>query len=125
GPDALATLLPALPLAEALGDTRSLARVHRALALLYVWTGPPERAHEHGHRAIELARGAGDVSIEFWARWGLAVLGGMRGDTDHMREAIEQITELAERSRSPVLRLWTAELEVELAYGRGEWDSGI
>ncbi|MEX2467301.1 MAG: AAA family ATPase [Gemmatimonadota bacterium] len=125
GSDALETVLPALPLAEGLSDAGATARVHRALALLYVWIGPPEKAHEHGRKAIELARQVEDVSIEFWARWGLAVLVGMRGETGRMQEAIEQITELADRSRSPVLRLWTAEMEIELAYGRGDWDSGI
>jgi tetratricopeptide (TPR) repeat protein len=93
GADALETVLPALPIAERLGDVGAEARVHRALALLYLWIGPPEKARQHGRRAIELAREAGDVTIEFWARWGLAVLGGMRGETGDMRDAIEEIKE--------------------------------
>lgn len=125
GADALAILAKALPIAEGLGDDRLLARVHRALALLHVWVGPPEKAIEHGERAIELARAVGDLSIEFWALWGLAVLDGMRGNTQRMARGIEAINEIAERARSPVLRLWTAEMSVELAYGQGEWDTGI
>lgn len=123
--DALETLHEALPLAEKIGDAGLLARVHRALALLHVWVGPPEDAERHGERAIELAREVGNLSIEFWARWGLAVHKGMRGDTDAMAEAIDEITELADRARSPVLRLWTADMSVELAYGRGDWDTGV
>ena len=99
--------------------------MHRALALLHVWVGPPEKAQEHGERAIELAEEVGDLSIEFWARWGLAVLAGMRGDSRRMAAAVEQVKDLADRVRSPVLRLWTADMAVELAYGRGEWDRGI
>jgi tetratricopeptide (TPR) repeat protein len=40
----------ALELAEDLGDPALLARAHRALLLLYLWTGPSERAREHGRR---------------------------------------------------------------------------
>ncbi|MDZ7779016.1 MAG: AAA family ATPase [Gemmatimonadota bacterium] len=125
GDEALETVRLALPLAEELSDAALLARVHRALELLHVWIGPPGLAHEHGHRAIELALKVGDVSVEFWARWGWAVLGGMRGDPERTHEAIAELTELADRARSPVLRLWTDELEIEFAYGRGEWDAGM
>ena len=31
---------------------------------------------------LELARQAGDVSIEFWARWSVAVLAGMKGEIE-------------------------------------------
>lgn len=125
GTAALETLKPALPLAEKVGDASLLARVHRALALLHVWIGPPEAAESHARQAIELARAVGDVSIEFWARWGLAVLSGMRGDTDRMVETVAQVDELADRARSPVLRLWTADMVVELRYGQGTWDDGL
>ncbi|MDH3422797.1 MAG: AAA family ATPase [Gemmatimonadota bacterium] len=122
---ALRALGEALPLAESLGDARLLARVHRALALLHVWVGPPAKAIEHGETAIELARRVGSSSIEFWARWGLAVLTGMRGDTERMATAIDEVSNIADEARSPVLRLWTADMAVELAYGRGDWDDGV
>ena len=125
GADAMATLAPALPLAEELGEPGPLARVHRALALLHLWVGPPDKARAHAERAIVLAREIGDTSIEFWARWGLAVLGGMRGDTSEMSRAVDQVNELANGARSPVLRLWTADMSIELAYFTGEWDRGI
>lgn len=123
--EALRTLHQALPLAEGVDDRALLARVHRALALLHVWVGPPAAAEEHGARAIELAREVGNLSIEFWARWGLAVLTGMRGDTEGMARAIDAVSEIADRARSPVLRLWTADMSVELAYGQGDWDAGL
>lgn len=125
GGDAMETLAPALPLAKELDDPGLLARVHRALALLHLWVGPPARAREHAEHAIGLARRTGDSSIEFWARWVLAVLEGMRGDTAEMGIAVDQVNELASSARSPVLRLWTADMSIELAYFRGEWDRGI
>ncbi|MEX2048063.1 MAG: AAA family ATPase [Gemmatimonadota bacterium] len=125
GDEALGTLDRALPLAERLGDPALLARVHRALALLRVWIGPPKVAREHAEKAIGLARQAGDISVEFWARWGLAVLEGMRGDTAQMARAVDEVNALAEKARSPVLRLWTADMSFELAYFHGDWDRGI
>ncbi len=125
GDDALAALNEALPIAEELRDARLLARVHRGLALLHVWVGPPEQAFEHGHTAVHLAQQVGDLSIEFWARWGLAVLVGMRGDTRAMGQGIKEIQDIADKLRSPVLRLWAADMAVELAFARGEWDTGI
>jgi len=125
GREALDMLRPALPLAEALDEPELLARVHRALALLHVWVGPPAEAREHAERAVVLARRVGDLSIEVWARWGIAVLDGMRGDTERMAISVEDVNALADRARSPVLRLWTADMQIELAYFRGEWDKGI
>jgi ATP/maltotriose-dependent transcriptional regulator MalT len=122
---ALEALGRALPIAESIGDPHLRARVHRALALLHVWMGPPDTVIHHASIAIELAREVGDLAIEFWARWGLAVLEGMRGDTVALSHAIDEVNEIADRARSPVLRLWTADMSVELAYARGEWDTGI
>ena len=125
GIGALAVLDTALPLAEAIGHPGLLARVHRALALLYVWLGPPDKATEHGERAIVIADEIGDLSIGFWARWGMAVLAGMRGDIERMMSTLEDISAMADEVRSPVLRLWTAEMMVEHCYATGEWDTGI
>jgi ATP/maltotriose-dependent transcriptional regulator MalT len=123
--EALAELETALPQAQALGSPDLLARAHRALALLYVWIGPPSVAEEHAARAIELASSIGDLAVEFWARWGLAVLAGMTGDTKRMAEGVAAATELADKLRSPVLRLWTADMTIEMAFGSGDWDAGI
>lgn len=115
----------ALEEAETLGRPELLARVHRSLALLHVWIGPPAEADRHAQRAVSLAREVGDLTVEFWSVWGLAVLWGMIGDTARMRQGIAEATRLADLLRSPVLRLWTAEMSIELAYGTGEWDSAI
>jgi DNA-binding CsgD family transcriptional regulator len=125
GTEALETLSSALPMAESLGEPGLLARVHRGLSLLHLWIGPPETAKQHAERAIVLARQIGDTSIEFWARWAFWVLEGMRGDTAGMGVAVEQVNALADSARSPVLRLWTADMSMELAYFRGEWDRAI
>ena len=122
--EAIETVLLALPIAEGLASPHLLARVHRALALLHVWIGPPHTTREHATRALELAREVGGLSIELWARWALAVLSGMSGATDEMAAAIDELNDLAARWRSPVLRLWSAEMAIELAWGRGDWDAG-
>lgn len=125
GAEAQAEIAEALPIAEELGDPGLLGRFHRSLGLLHVWTGPPGAAVEHAERAIEFARLAGDPSVEFWARWGLSVLGGMTGDTARMSAGIAEATAIANKLRSPVLRLWTAEMSIELAYASGDWSTGI
>jgi DNA-binding CsgD family transcriptional regulator len=123
--EALAVLTAALPDAEAVGSPELLARAHRALSLLHVWIGPPQVAEDHGRRAIELASSTGDLTVEFWTRWGLAVLAGMTGDTKRMAEGVAAATAIADKLRSPVLRLWTADMSIEMAYGSGNWDEGI
>ena len=125
GADAQKEVEAALQAAQELGDPRLLARVHRSLALLHVWIGPPEKACEHAELAIGLASEDADLTVEFWARWGLAVLWGMRGDTARMAEGVDALADLAERLRSPVLRLWAVELSIEMAYANGDWDRGI
>jgi DNA-binding NarL/FixJ family response regulator len=115
----------ALAQAEKLGDASLMARARRSLALLHVWIGPPAVAEDHARRAIELAVASGDTAVEFWAHWGLAVLWGMTGDTRAMAQGIEEARRLADRLRSPVLKLWTTELSIELSYATGDWDVGI
>ncbi len=125
GTEALSELETALPLAQTLGDKELLARVHRSLALLRIWIGPPDAAERHALEAIELAGQANDLSVEFWARWGLAVLKGMTGDTASMGKYLKGATALADRLRSPVLSLWTTELTIELAFATGDWQAGV
>ena len=112
-------------IAEQARDNALLARVHRALLLLHIWIGPPETAREHGVRAATLARESKDATTEFFAEWGLAVLEGLMGHTVTMAAHIAEIDRIAEQQRSPLLRLWGAELSIELATARGEWERGI
>lgn len=107
------------------GDIALLARAHRALLLLHIWIGPPDEARSHGARAAQLAREAGDVSTEFFSEWGLAVLEGLTGHVDAMARHLAVTERIADQRRSPLLRLWTDELSIELAAALGEWDRGI
>ena len=125
GVEALRDAEAALPLAELLGDHRLLARAHRALGLLYTWTGPPDRARAHGTTAVRLAQEGGDLGAEFWARWGLTVLAGLRGDQRSMAEGIVECGRMASNLHSPVLQLWVAELSIEGSYASGRWDEGV
>lgn len=115
----------ALRIAMEAGDTALLARVHRSLLLLRIWTGPPDEARAQGARAAELARQISDPSTEFFAEWGLAVLEGLTGHTGSMARHLANTEQIAERLRSPLLRLWTAELSIELASALAEWERGI
>jgi DNA-binding CsgD family transcriptional regulator len=119
--DALQDATAALSLATPLGDGALLARVHRALLLLHVWTGPSAEARVHGERAVALAAASGERSVEWSAHWAMAVHSGLTGEgtatAHHMREA----ERLADEVRSPVLRLWTADVGIEYLAGIGEW----
>jgi DNA-binding CsgD family transcriptional regulator len=112
-------------IAERAGDGSLLARTHRALLLLHIWIGPPDEARAHGARAVALARSAGDAYTEFFSEWGLAVLEGLTGHTAAMAEHIAVIERVAEQQRSPLLRLWTAELAIELGAAVGDWEQAI
>lgn len=107
------------------GEPALLARVHRALMLLHVWTGPAELARRHGEEAIRLAHDTEDRTLVFSAHWGMGVLEGLRGNSEGLTDQIGRMRSIAEEIDSPVLRAWTAELEIEYAAGRGEWDEGI
>jgi DNA-binding CsgD family transcriptional regulator len=112
-------------IAEAEHDVALLARTHRALLLLHIWTGPPDEARAQGAKAVELARAAGDDYTEFFSEWGLAVLEGLTGHTSRMATHLAATEQIAERLRSPLLSLWTAELSIELNAAVGDWDRGI
>jgi DNA-binding CsgD family transcriptional regulator len=112
-------------IAETAGDVNLLARTHRALLLLHIWVGPPDEARTHGARAVALARDARDAYTEFFSEWGLAVLEGLTGHTTAMAEHIAATERIAEQQRSPLLRLWTAELVVELSAAVGDWEDAI
>jgi DNA-binding CsgD family transcriptional regulator len=112
-------------IAEVAGDTALVARAHRSLMLLRIWTGPPDEARVQGARAAQIANEIGDTSTEFFSEWGLAVLEGLTGHTDAMARHLAVTEGIADRQRSPLLQLWTAELSIELAAALGEWDRGI
>lgn len=115
----------ALAAAEPLGDAALLARVHRALLLLYLWTGPEAAARDHGRRAIELSLSAGDRATEWSAHWGLATLGGLTGHACEVARHLADAERLAVELRSPLREVWTAEVAVEYHAGIGEWEVAV
>jgi len=123
--DAKAEMECALQAAEAAKSTPLLARAHRALLLLYAWTGPADVALFHGRKAVELAVSSKDLMLEWTAHWGMAVLAGLTSDAAGMIKHIRESEHLAERLKSPLLALWSAELSVQYASTTGDWDAGL
>lgn len=115
----------ALAIAQDADDPALLARAHRALLMLYLFQGPPERAREHGSRAAELAAAVGERGVEWSAQWALAILEGFTGNTAAMQMHLSQAERIADELRSPVLRVWTSEVAIEFATGRGDWDAAL
>ncbi len=115
----------ALAIAEAIGDPRLLGQVHQALQALSIWRGPSREAVEHGTKALEFARAAGDTRTVWQAEWAFAYHAGLTGDSAGTLRHIQQASQLADEMRSPVLRLWTAEVAIEYRSGIGEWDDAL
>ena len=115
----------ALEIAERIGDAALLARVHRALLLLYVWTGPPQLARKHGERAIVLAGQSGQRGVEWSAHWALAMLAGLTASVPDIAHHLAEAQRLADELRSPLLRAWTAEVAIEYYAGIGEWETAV
>jgi DNA-binding CsgD family transcriptional regulator len=114
-----------LEVAERLEDAALQARAHRALLLLFTWTGPPDRARMHGEKAMALAAANDEDDVVFSCRWALAVLEGLTGRCSTMRVHIDAAEALARQLRSPLFSLATAELLVEYLWSVGEWDRAI
>ena len=55
----------------------------------------------------------------------MAAMEGLTGNTDEMAAGIAAATALADKLRSPILHLYTAELSIEHAFAKGDWESGI
>lgn len=102
-----------------------LSRAHRALLLMYAWTGPLALARDHGNQALAHARAAGQRMLEWTAHWGFSLLEGMCGDAARVAEHIAHSERLAEEMQSPLLPLWSAEISVQLKMSIGEWDSAL
>ncbi len=123
--EAKAEVARALEIAEKSGDLAVLARVHRASLLLHLFSGPPELARDHGRRAMELAAQSGQKIVEWSAQWGLAILEGLTGHAPQALAHLSEAERLADELRSPLLRLWSAEVAIEYATGTGDWDAAL
>jgi DNA-binding CsgD family transcriptional regulator len=115
----------ALQIASALGDEALLSRAHRALLLLYVWTGPAEKAREEGDRVIAFTEKSGQRSVAWSAHWALAMLGGLTGRSADVRRHLTDAHRIADELRSPLYRVWTAEIEIEYLAGIGDWEQSV
>lgn len=102
-----------------------LSRAHRALLLLYAWTGPLELARDHGKQALLHAEASGQRMLEWTAHWGMALLAGVSGDAAAVVKHIKESERLADHMRSPLLPLWSAELSVQYFSGIGDWDAAV
>src|SRR5881394_3564213 len=102
-----------------------LSRAHRALLLLYTWTGPFDTARKHGTQAVAHAEAAGQHMLEWTAHWGLALLAGVSGDAEGVVQHIKRSDELADQMHSPLLPLWSAEIWVQYLSSIGDWDAAI
>ncbi|HEY4219160.1 MAG TPA: AAA family ATPase [Gemmatimonadaceae bacterium] len=123
--EALTDAHTALAIATRLDKRSLLARAHRALLLLHTWSGPSERAKMHGEQAAALAAESGDASLEWSVHRAMAVHAGLTGDTPRIAHHLKETRRLAEETRSPVLQLWTADVEIEYLGGIGEWQAAL
>jgi DNA-binding NarL/FixJ family response regulator len=102
-----------------------LGRVHRTMLQIHLWRGEAHGAREHGGHALQLARRSGDRVLEFTAHWAAGVLECFSGNAAGVQHHVAEATRLADELRSPVLRAWAAELVVEYAAARGDWDEAV
>jgi ATP/maltotriose-dependent transcriptional regulator MalT len=123
--DALADLQAALSDAELTGDLALQARCHRALLVYHGLAGPSGAAREHGARALALAEQSRDRALTSACHWGLAVLEGLTGHAAECDHHMSECVRIAHELGSPLLRLAADEIQVEHAFGRGDWDTGI
>jgi DNA-binding CsgD family transcriptional regulator len=125
--DAAREIQSAVAIANEENEPGLLARAHRALLLQYLWTGPADQARESGARAIAIAESTEgkNLGVAWSAHWALAMLGGLTGNSEEARLHLTEAQRLADEARSPLFRVWTAEVEIEYAAGIGEWEHAV
>jgi DNA-binding CsgD family transcriptional regulator len=115
----------ALAAAGPLAEPAILARVHRTFLQLHLWMGDAALARHHGALALDLARQSGDRPLAFMAHWAMGVLHAFSGNAAEVELHLGECRALAEELRAPVLHVWAAELALEFAGARGEWDAAV
>lgn len=123
--DALRAAQCALAKAGGAAPAALLAGIHRTFLQLHLWKGDAELARMHAGRALELAARSGDLTSAFMAHWATCLLEGFSGNAREVERHIEACARLAAELRSPVLRVWVAELKIEYASARGDWEVGL
>ncbi|MEJ2539027.1 MAG: AAA family ATPase [Gemmatimonadota bacterium] len=115
----------ALARAREVGDPALLGWVHRALALIYTFSGKTAAAREHAARALELGKTAEDGRVVFWGQWAMASLKGLTGGPYPMESWLAAARRSAKELGSPVMELFVDELELEYLYFTGDWDGAL
>jgi DNA-binding CsgD family transcriptional regulator len=123
--EALTVAHEALRAAMDVGDPATHARVHRTFLQLHLWLGDADLAQYHGGRALELAELSNDRPLAFMAHWAMGVLNAFGGDAAAVERHLNACYAIADDLHTPVLRVWAAELAVEFASARGEWDQAL
>ena len=123
--DAEPQVQEALSIAERIGDRALLGRGYVPLLMLYTWTGQPRLARQYGRRVIELAEESSDLSLAWWGHYAQAMLGGLTGHANETARHLAETERLAEQMRSPVHRVWTAEVAIEYLSATGDWDGAV
>lgn len=123
--DAKREVNDALIVAEQLDQLPLLARAHRMLLMLHLWTGPAHRAWTHARSAVALAEKSGERNLAWSAHWAAAVLGGLTSNTAALATHLAEATRLAQELASPLLELRTMEIALEYRAGTGEWDRAL
>lgn len=123
--EATIDLARATEIADAIGDVRLQVRAARGTLLLYVWSGPAQRAREAGERALALAETTDDASLRWSAHWAMGVLAGLTGDSAGVARHLAECEAIADALGSPSLSIATAEVAVEYASATGAWSDGL
>ena len=100
-------------LAEALGDERRLGRALAALAVWALSAGDPDQALELSHRALAIAIGHNDESLQASVGYRLGVIWQAKGDyrqaVEHLSRGVEALQEDRRYERTPsgtVVSIW-------------------
>ena len=123
--DAKREITLAVDIAERLGQVPLLARAHRMLLMVHLWSGPAHRAWAHARSAVALAEQSGERNLAWSAHWSAAVLAALTAHTSALETHLREATRLASELNSPLLELRTMEIVIEYRAGTGEWDRAI
>ena len=115
----------ALELAERLDQLPLLARAHRQLLMLHLWSGPAHRAWAHARSAVALAEQSGERNLAWSAHWSAAVLAALTANNSALQRHLGEATRLADELRSPMLQLRSTEIAIEYRSAAGEWDRAL
>ncbi|MFN8583456.1 MAG: LuxR C-terminal-related transcriptional regulator, partial [Gemmatimonadaceae bacterium] len=106
-------------------DPALLARLHRAMVLLYSWTGPASIARQHGELSLAHASTARDPAVSWSVHWALALMAGLSGDGSALKVHLTAAEALATQLRAPLLLAQSAEIAIEFASVTGAWTDGL